>query len=54
METEEPTKEQLIDALSWAIHFGTTLPRGPVYDEAMKSIVDFYWNAKKAMEKEAR
>ena len=51
MESNEPTKEQLLDALSWAIHFGTNLPRGPVYDEAMKPIVDFYWKAKDQIEK---
>lgn len=48
-----PTREQLLESLSWAIHFGATLPRGTVYDECMKPIVDFYWEAKEAIEKPA-
>jgi len=42
---------QLLEALSWAIHWGTNLPRGDVYDEAMKPIVEFYWKTKNSVEK---
>ena len=52
-EEEFPTKKQLLESLSWAIHFGTNLPRGPVYDEAMEPIVKFYWNAKEHIDDNA-
>lgn len=52
-ETDFPTREQLLDALSWAIHFGTNIPRGVAYDECMKPIVEFYWKAKEAIKKPA-
>jgi hypothetical protein len=47
---DDPIEKQLLDALSWAIHFGSNLPRGTVYDEAMKPTVDFYWKAKEIID----
>ncbi len=49
---EDQIKEQLLNALSWAIHFGTNLPRGDTYDEAMKPIVKIYWESKEFISKE--